>query len=261
MQKYTVFRTGILIFWLIFILGLNACLGKPMQQRNNVTPSSPITTVIPYSITAQSNFAIADNPLPEFPLNLGNIWVYSSEHYDTDGTKPITGTYIITETVVDVYVQPPYYAAQLFREETLISSSDNWQREQSGWLGHYWYIINGTLVYLQRTELDLSNLDSSEKASLEYIFPLSDGKQWYPDPWQRANFLDFKNKTGLRKVNGPMRMELPAGEFENCFLMTKIFGGEIKTRFCSGIGIVGQEYDHGGTPFGFEELLIDYKVQ
>nr|NIR26491.1 hypothetical protein [Gammaproteobacteria bacterium]NIR66819.1 hypothetical protein [candidate division Zixibacteria bacterium] len=251
---------------------LAGCANGQQEMETRVTPTIPITITKP--VTQLTSVPALSDLRSIFPLQLGNTWVYSSTHYQDYGPlemrgpdgkvvmkccKTITATYIITETVVDLQTSPPYFVAQLYREESLVSASDEWSQEQSGWLGMYWYIISGTHVYQQRTELDLSAVD--ENSNLEYIFPLELNQRWYPNPGQRKQFPDYEVVSGLRKVSKVGKVKVPAGGFEQCFQLKEMIGGStFETWFCPGVGIVDTRSDHSGTPFGFRSVLINYTL-
>ena len=208
---------------------------------------------------------VADNPLPDFPLSLGNTWIYSATHYDTYETERISATYIITERVVDIQAHPPHIAAQVVRDTTVITVSDNlagknWEEHFLGGPGDstsYWYVISGTHVY-EQNELNWAAIETSD-AMLEYIFPLSPNMLWYPDPWQRQEFPNFEINPGLRRISGPLEIQVPAGNFQGCFEVITIYNsGSTFDWFCPGIGVVKSQYDHIGTPFGRSTVLVDY---
>ena len=96
---------------------------------------------------------------------------------------------------------------------------------------------------------------------LEYVFPLSPNTLWYPDPWQRQEFPNFEVNPGLRRVSGPLEMQVPAGKFQGCFKVITMFNsGATFDSFCPGIGVVESHYDHVGTPFGQTTVLTDYSL-
>jgi hypothetical protein len=215
------------------------------------------------------------SPLPDFPLNLGNTWVYSYTDYSTNYKDEsdistgqiITATSLITETVVETQLHDGYFIAEIAKNKTLVTLSVdlneldhwhtlNWDGIKSG-AETYWYVITGTHVYRQQEELDITNVESSW---LEYVFPLEKNR-WYPDSWQREEFPDIDTgpSSGIRLTSGPIEKHLPAGKFKNCFeVLTIYLGGGTISWFCSGVGYVGEEFDHMGTPFGFRTVLIDY---
>jgi hypothetical protein len=247
---------------LVFLL-LAACDPVEVALKAQSTPGPALAAPSPEPPPALPLF---DKPLPDFPLNLGATWVYSATHYDTYGTERITATYIITETIVATQTRPPYFAAELVRDTRIITFSDylagkEWEAYYLAGRGEtisFWYVLSGTRVY-QQNELDWPKIEAGE-ASLEYIFPLSADLLWYPDPQQRAEFLNFELLPGLRAVSGPVEREVPAGRFQDCFeIVTYFNGGSPVSWFCPGIGVVESQYHHVGTPFGNTTVLIYYR--
>jgi hypothetical protein len=208
------------------------------------------------------------DPLAEFPLELGSTWVYSATHYDTFETDRITATYRITETVIETQTEPPLSAAKIERTTTLLTTSANlsgidWQEfylAGPGSVISFWYIGHENRLYRQDA-LDWAAV-RADAASLEYIFPLTTGERWYPDPNQRANVPNFQIGPGTRTVNGPLAVHVPAGDFENCYeLRTFYNGGSPVSWVCPGLGVVESRFDHAGTPFGNHQVLLSHTIQ
>jgi Leucine-rich repeat (LRR) protein/WD40 repeat protein len=207
----------------------------------------------------------AGYPLPDFPLRLGNTWVYSATHYDSYDTERITATYRMTETIVDIQAHSPYLAAQVIRNSVVLTGSNNladkdWQEHYLAGPGgsiSFWYVISGTHVY-EQDELDWAKIDTSQ-ATLGYVFPLSAGDRWYPDPAQRQAFLNFEVGPGIRTVvDGPVERQTPAGTFPGCFEIATFYNsGSPQSWFCPGVGVIESQYHHAGTPFGHTTVLID----
>lgn len=67
--------------------------------------------------------------------------------------------------------------------------------------------------------------------------------------------------SGVRVVSNLSKKNVPAGNFENCYEILTIYlsGGTIDW-FCDGIGFIGGEYDHKGTPFGYKKVLTKYTI-
>jgi len=235
--------------------------------RIPLPPATSSPTALPVKAPTQGTPSLS-SPLSNFPLNLGNSWVYSSTHYDAYETERITATYTITETVVDTQIDNAYYIVQMLRDNTVVTSSVNLaELEQTdlyldgtGGTETYWYIINGTDIYLQQNEL---NLETVESSWLEYTLPISENSAWYPDPYQRNTFsVESGPISGLRLARGPTQKSVPAGEFENCFeILTIYLSGGTTSWFCQGLGVVAGEYDHAGTPFGYRTVLITYSIR
>jgi hypothetical protein len=219
------------------------------------------------------------SPLSDFPLNLGNTWVYSYTDYSTNDSQKdkdvrndqiITATSLITETVVNTQLHGGYFVAEIVKNKVLVTLSvdlnelddwhtTNWDGVKSG-AETYWYVITGTHVYRQEKELDLTDVESSW---LEYMFPLENNR-WYPDGSQREEFPDFDTgpNSGSRLAGGPIEKQLPVGKLKNCFEILTIYpNGGTTGWFCSGVGYVGSESDHMGTPSGYRMVLIDYIIK
>jgi hypothetical protein len=239
---------------------------SPTSIASPTQKPEPTPTPSPSSPTPTTN-AFTPTPLADFPLSLGTTWVYSATHYDTYDTERITATYIITETIVDTQTRPPYFATQIVQDTTLVTPSDNlagkdWQQHYlagPGGSNSFWYVISGTQVY-EQTELDWTEIISTE-ATLAYIFPLTLGDRWYPDPWQRQEFPDFEVFPGTRTVYDLAERQVPAGTFQDCFeIITFYNGGSPRSWFCPGLGTVEREYHHVGTPFGHITVLISFSI-
>jgi WD40 repeat protein/Leucine-rich repeat (LRR) protein len=208
-----------------------------------------------------------NDPAPELPLSLGNTWVYSATYYDTYIAERITATYRITETVADIQTRAPYYAAQVVRDSTLTGLSDNlagvdWEEHYLAGPGgstSFWYVISGTKLVYEQNELDWAKIEAAE-ATLAYIFPLSAGLQWYPDPEQRRAYPNFEVGPGTRTVvEGPVERQTPAGTYQPCFeIVTFYNGGSPRSWFCPGVGVIESQYHHAGTPFGHTSVLLGY---
>ncbi len=267
----------------------------PIQLTQTPTPPISPTDIPTLSPTSTSSPTVTStstpipptptptppiSPISDFPLNLGNTWIYSYAAYSTNDSQNdndirddqiITATSLITETVVNTRLHGDYFVAKIVKSKTVITLSvdtdelDHWHSHN--WYGvksgeeTYWYVITGTHVYRQQKELDLTTVESSW---LEYVFPLEERMGWYPDSWQRDEFPDIDTgpSSGIRVAYGPVKKQIPGGEFENCFKVLTIYlGGGTESWFCLGVGFVGEEFDHMGTPFGLREVLIDYIIK
>jgi hypothetical protein len=227
---------------------------------SHVPPTKPVEATIDTSKPTSPA-----HPLPDIPLSLGTTWVYSSTHYDTFvsgeygtsnfNSERITATYRITETIAETQIISGFLAAKLVRDRVVITSSgdisdaryDNYLG-QNVWTPSYWYVISNTILYRQR-EINLGGLSSSGPI---YIFPLVNHQFWKPLP-------ELPGVTTYVKHSGSLTV--PAGSFEECFQITTVFlSGPSLQWFFNGVGIVRQKHDHQGTPFGYEQLLIDFWV-
>lgn len=217
-------------------------------------------------------------PLADLPLNLGNTWIYSSTQYDcigdcgSDNPQIVTGTFVVTATVVDTRFQAPYFAAEMAWESKAITLSDSLEGEDLGHLFHlhdgepwsYWYIVSDTNVYERWHGLDLASFRPYTE-TLAFVFPLEKTEHWYRYPDDRAKYPDYKEpftRTDIwpsSVIIGSRELSLFNQHLDDCFMLYTYWvnGPEIE-YFCPGIGIVGGFYDHMGTPFGHRTRLIDY---
>jgi hypothetical protein len=95
--------------------------------------------------------------------------------------------------------------------------------------------------------------------------PLAVDNRWYPDPQQRAQFSPYAGAgeriPGYRIVNSTGSLHVPAGAFEHCYTVEWVYnGGSIFDWFCPGTGIVAEQFDHFGTPFGFRMELLHFSA-
>ncbi len=204
--------------------------------------------------------------LGAYPLQLGSVWHYASTHYDTYETRRITATYRLTETVTAVVLNPPYYAAQLHRAQTLLTPPDDppadWEQfylAGGDAVRSHWLVISGTQVF-EQDALDWAAVETGQ-AALAYRFPLAPNLMWYPDPAQRAAHPEFDLTPGLRFASPPAARHTPAGDFDPCFeIVTMYNSGPTRQWFCPGAGVAASQYDHGGTPFGSRTALTSYTL-
>jgi hypothetical protein len=227
------------------------------------------------------------DPLPDFPLTLGTKRVYTASHYDTllvegtieadidsyfyitdtHGLKVITATYHITETVTNVQLLDAVYVVDIFREQIVVSTtvdfdSLDWERvnylDGRGGNNTYTYVISGTNVFKEANP-DLGNLDL-DHYWLEFVFPLQNYATWHPNWEQRMGLSQMTS--GTRFVEGPLEISVPGGSFKDCFkLVTSFHSGPSMLWFCNGVGMVKKKYDHHGTPYGYEIVLVNHNLE
>ena len=66
----------------------------------------------------------------------------------------------------------------------------------------------------------------------------------------------------LRTVTRVGAAVVPAGTFDNCFLLTEEWAGtSFETWFCPHVGIVDRKVDHHGTPEGYRQILVRYHLE
>ena len=229
----------------------------------DITAEEPLVTQSP----DQSEELVETSAEIDFPLTLGNTWVYSGTFYQ--GSNPstvLTATYIVTESVVDILHSDldTYTIFQIAREEELIFCPTEWQSRPDNWCdrlaipdpAYYWYIIEGTTLYRQDR---LESYRLLERGIRELLFPLEEGKQWYLNHKMAQTYPNYEVDSMLRKVVATRPRTVPAGNFEGCFQLQTIVGGETSLLdYCPNVGIVERAYIHHGTPFGTHETLIKY---
>lgn len=265
-----------ILFGLLLLL-MVGCSGNVAPTASSAPP--PTFTALPppavQSPTLPLTASAASNILRGFPLKEGATWVYLEQAYDTIPNdalperkdRQITATLLITDTVVETQKHDAYYAAKVVRARSIITTSLDLALlgayAQDSFANNYpdpvWYIFATDKVYLQPQELDWTSLESS---IVEYKFPLVAGMCWYPDPTTNFDCSNGDPSTiipGYRIVEALENQHLAAGDFENCFKISEIYNsGPSIDRFCLGVGVVGQDYDHGGTPFGSHSQLIQF---
>jgi hypothetical protein len=204
----------------------------------------------------------------DFPLSVGNTWVYSGAFYQ--GFNPstiLTATYTVTETVVDVLHSElrPYTVFQIARYEEIESCPEEWRDLTENWCDqlaseepdYYWYVVDDRTIYRQQ-RLEVYRLP--EQGIRELVFPLSEGAQWYLTAAMAEAHPNFEVDSMLRKVEQEGLRDVPAKEFEECYRMTDVIGGNTSVMwYCRDVGFVERTTDHRGTPFGSREILIGYR--
>jgi hypothetical protein len=241
----------------LFVLLLASCMACSVESIHLSKTTIPISTVVtatPSPLTP--SVGVTPDLIADFPLALGNTWVYSSTRYEGyEGPNRMTATYVITEKVVETQIDPPYFVAKVQREERLVAAPAQWNGSEE-WTELYWRILSGTQLYQQRFELDLSDPASFQ---LEYVFPLSEKESWCPG--EKIQEKDC-TASGKRTVLKATSRNVPAGEFESCFEIGEDFNTGVYSHwFCPGIGIIEAKGDHSGFPFGRWEKLIDFELK
>lgn len=224
----------------------------PQSLSETPAPVLPAPAAEPSPTSAGTLSPLSQQTLKEFPLGMANSWVYQYRAYSGDQNT----IWQVADTVVDVRTHPPYIAAQIERQTTLLEGSPVLQPRPSP--GSFWYVIDGEAVYRVEGELVW---DQVRLGSLELQFPLPGDQCWFTDPQQRAQSYD-PNLPGCRKASGPTSLKLPAGSFDRCYqLVTPFNNGSIRQSFCSGVGLVQEQFDHVGSPFGYALTLTAYAFQ
>jgi hypothetical protein len=90
------------------------------------------------------------------------------------------------------------------------------------------------------------------------MFPLSEKPCWFQFSDDRKQFDPHACNTG---ADGPLVLDTPVGHFEDCYEILAIYlSGGTLSWFCSGIGVVRAKYDHNGSLFGYEEILVGLSI-
>ena len=126
----------------------------------------------------------------------------------------------------------------------------------------FWYIIKARQVFESGDSVNFATIDT-DTLPLAFDFPLSVNKSWCP---VRIDLNDTNLKpitncdyAGKLTVLQQSAYQVPAGNFENCFQIDQASnGGDIFQWFCQNIGVVEIKFDHGGTKFGFKQVLTSY---
>jgi hypothetical protein len=199
----------------------------------------------------------------DYPLAVGNRWIFQATRYDSVPiTEIVTTAFVITETVVQVQNEPPYYAAKIQRQASAqvpiyVSPGMAEVALNPAVMDEYWLIASGKRIYRQE-KLDLANLGND--ATIELVFPLQAGDAWYETEAMLKLYPDKKNLSMLNRVSRVDKINTPVGSFSNCYFIEKVIGGStFENWFCPGIGWVDLKSDHHGTPFGARWTLIRYQ--
>lgn len=198
----------------------------------------------------------------QFPVTQGNSWIYAYSAYQATPADPrqtMTATYLITETVTNVDLFGAQIVATIERKEAVVEAPSDWITQTPTLFDDSWLVISGTQVFGSFQPIDLSNL--LNESWLLYDFPLTVGKRWCP--YQQSALPKPMNCDGVAKltVTEPATYHTPAGHFEDCFeIVEAITSGGRHWGFCSEIGIVKEWYDHGGSKFGYEKVLVGYSL-
>jgi len=203
--------------------------------------------------------------LSEFPLEKGTTWVYAYEAYEPSVSDPneiIKATYRLTETVVETGTISTYFVTHVKRESQLIKAEVNWTTDLLNEPNEFWYVVNDHQVFQSNQSLDVGSVQFDELL-FDYEFPLVVDKSWclLPHNPQDSKEITDCDVIGRRVVTKQGPYETPAGSFNDCYDIVDYFnGGNIFQTFCNGVGIVTMKFDHAGTRFGFEQILIQYSA-
>ncbi len=248
---------------------------KPTATSTVTVTATSSPSPLPPTLTPTPSPTIPSNPLPEFPLTVGNTWVYSSTHYeiDTKSGQRITATYIITEQVVAAKIYKPYFIVQIQKDVSFLEGVKSKLARPSP-ERNFVYIVDNELVYRQRQSTRFNPIKFETSRYLMYKFPLLEHtKCWHPqlsEEFQKELFGEGCPNWGYRYVDGLIEPTVPAGTFENCVDVVQVDSGIVTNEWiCPGIGKVGEKMDgssqQGFDPYppgaGYEQVLITYTIQ
>lgn len=261
-------RCATVAAFLLVAVALTGACGTSAPEGATPGPTfTAATLATPTSERIAGPPTAAPPPSPEidFPLALGNTWVFQLTRYEGVTTgEIITTTSVVTETVVEVNNPLSFLVAQVRREESaempVGEVPPSWQgiSLRTATSGDYWLVLSGNRLYRQEGNLDLSSLST---ALLEFVFPLQLGNKWYQSDEKAKLNPTYGDDWMLRKVTLAGAVAVPAGEFDDCFFLEEAWAGTaFETWFCPGVGVVDRKSDHHGTPGGFREVLIRFQV-
>ncbi|MBI2845621.1 MAG: hypothetical protein HYX86_03635 [Chloroflexi bacterium] len=196
----------------------------------------------------------------ELPLSVGNYWTYRVTRYE--GFNPndmMTATSMITDTIIGIEVKEEFFIAtvqSVQSEEVLVEVRGKYpvaNALRTATTTNYWLIVDGNRVLRQDDRLDLSDLQT--RVLVEFVFPVILNSEW--------SIFNAKDAPLNRKVASIGSITVPAGEFTDCFFLeTGAFAGTtIEDWFCPGIGLVWNNSEHHGTPYGGRTELVSYRVK
>lgn len=192
-----------------------------------------------------------------FPVYPGTNWTYERIDYDRYLDQTFTATYQISETVNDAQVKGSYYIAHLKGKKSLLAKDAGWTSPDDSKTYDFWYVLHAGLVFKTQQAPDLANL-ADINFDLVYRLPLVVNAAWCPGLENLKSGLSCKISS-LYTVLDMKPYQSKAGNFDGCYQIRQFFNtGSFFNWFCRGIGPVGKKFDHGGTPFGYNETLISF---
>ncbi len=221
---------------------------KDIVRTFTVAPAPPGPPTLPpnaATLAPTPTSVTSVNQAADFPLALGNTWVYQSTDYSGYNVSDIvTTTSTITVTVVDVKTDPSYYAAKIHGDS----------------LDDYWLVLMGDRLYEQQGNLDPASLPVKGQVLIK--FPLQLNASWYQAEEMEKLYPNHNNGSMLWQVEQAGSVQVPAGRFADCYYLTETIGGStFENWFCPGVGFVDKKSDHHGTPFGSHQVLMSYHLK
>jgi hypothetical protein len=188
-----------------------------------------------------------------FPLQTANSWVYEYQAYSGDEQA----TWQIIDTMLDTLSSGPLFAVKVEREVRLTSGSPSQDFIDRPLSGTFWYVVDGAQVFRQE-ELDWSKIAD---AWLELVWPFPVSSCWYPEAGQRSDPA-IPGRPGCLYARGPVMIQTQVGQLDRCYhLVTPYNNGNVQIDFCEQVGIVGGQFRHSGTPYGYKFILTAYSLQ
>lgn len=232
------------LWWLVIAL---LFAGQPGAFSSSAAGNAPIDR-------AQSDAA--------FTLAPGVTWVHRLDAYDLSTLRPqetVTATYVLTETVVELIDDGSLIRARVQTTKTLLDAEPGYPEPGGETLPDFWYILDGDRLLMAAGAA--ARPDSApEAASLLYPLPLAVGDAWCALPGG-GDDASLCNGAGMRHVVAQESFTTPAGVFADCYQTYESYlSGSPITWFCTSIGVVAEQYDHIGAPFGYQKTLIEYRI-
>ena len=147
---------------------VEGCSGPAPAVARTAVPSATTTTVPPTPAPKVTNLpdpsttsmskptqTFFPSPETEYPLALGDTWVYQGTRYEAIPiTEFITTTLVITETVVDVQRTSAYFAAKIHKDESaetpvFVAESRAGEPLRPAASSEYWFVVMGNQIFRQ----------------------------------------------------------------------------------------------------------------
>ncbi|MDX9991864.1 MAG: hypothetical protein RBS68_07410 [Anaerolineales bacterium] len=188
-----------------------------------------------------------------FPLALASTWIYDYRAH----VEEQQAAWTVTETILGTQKRAGLLVAEVERIVSLREGQPDDPLFMSPAANTSWYILNGPNLFRQYQTL--APEDTSQNTELVLVFPPESVPCW---PVNAGLGPQEVGASGCRYLSESLPFyETPAGYFENCVeLLTPYLSGSIRSVFCANIGLVAEKYEHLGSPFGYELILIGYSL-
>ncbi len=234
--------------------------GLTQKSSPTASPTSSIPSPgamqanTPTSIAASASAGLSQRTLAAFPLQVANSWVYTYQAYSGDEKA----SWQVVDTIVETRQSGQLYAARIEQEVNLVEGSPSNNFMDIPQAKTYWYVLDGAQVYRQ----DVLDWNSVMDSWLELVWPFPVQGCWYPEPGERSSAVVAQGRPGCRQASGSLTLQTLAGAIDHCYhLFTPYNNGAVIIDFCEQVGIVGGQFDHTGTPFGYHFNLTAYSLQ